>query len=154
MRKTGFILATLTGMLAGLGFFVFNFGEGFSYFSEDPSTCINCHVMQPHYDSWQKNVHHAFATCNDCHMPADSLVDKMIAKSVNGWNHSKAFTLDNYPEPIRITAYNAEILQANCLRCHQDLVDTITFPHAGLGDPKHAVSCVSCHQDVGHGARW
>jgi cytochrome c nitrite reductase small subunit len=39
--------------------------------------------------------------------------------------HSKAFTLQDFHEPIMIKADNARILQANCLRCHGEFVHDI-----------------------------
>jgi hypothetical protein len=29
--------------------------------------CVNRHIMQPQYDSWQKASHHSITTCIDCH---------------------------------------------------------------------------------------
>jgi len=139
-------LALLVGGVAGLGAFTFHYGEGLSYFSKDPRACANCHIMQSEYDSWQKAGHHTVATCVECHLPAD-FVGKYFAKAVNGWNHSKAFTLQDFPEPIRITPRNARILQDNCERCHADLV------HAQTSIAAEPVSCVHCHADVGHGPR-
>jgi cytochrome c nitrite reductase small subunit len=103
--------------------------------------------MQPQYDSWQKASHHTVATCVDCHLPHD-FVGKYAAKARNGWNHSKAFTLQDFPEPIVITPINADILQANCLECHAGLVHDLLAVRADLtrGD-----RCVHCHADVGHG---
>ena len=75
-------------------------------------------------------------------------VGKYTAKTVNGWNHSKAFTLQDFHEPIRIGARNAEILQDNCVRCHGDLVHDLTS--VWVDDP---VSCSHCHAVVGHGPR-
>ena len=109
------------GILIGLGGTTFNYAEGLSYLSTDPAACANCHIMQPQYDAWQKASHHTAATCADCHLPAD-FPEKYIAKSENGWNHSKAFTLQDFPEPIMITKKNADILHANCLRCHAELI--------------------------------
>ena len=79
----------------------------------------------------------------DCHLPPAGL-EKWVAKAVNGWNHSSAFTLQNFPEPILITPPNAEILQDNCTRCHADMVHDVS---AASGAPR----CVSCHVTVGHG---
>ncbi|HVG93407.1 MAG TPA: cytochrome c nitrite reductase small subunit [Planctomycetota bacterium] len=140
------ILAVLFGLLLGLGLFTFRFAEGASYLSTDPAACANCHIMQSQYDSWQKSSHHTVATCVDCHLP-DSFFAKYLAKGVNGWNHSKAFTLQNFPEPIRITPRNAELLQDNCLRCHGDFV----HDQMGAAGDRGAVSCVHCHRSVGHG---
>ncbi|MCZ6632812.1 MAG: NapC/NirT family cytochrome c, partial [bacterium] len=89
----------MLGCLFGLGSFTLYYGEGFSYFSKDPKACMNCHIMKPQFDSWQKSSHHTLATCVDCHLPHDFL-GKYIAKAENGYNHSKAFTLQNFHEPI------------------------------------------------------
>jgi len=141
------ILAVLLGAAAGLGAFTFAYAEGLSYLSTDPKACANCHIMQSQYDSWQKASHHTVAGCVDCHLPA-SFPAKYVAKGVNGWNHSKAFTLQDFPEPIQITPRNAELLQANCLRCHADLVHDLV---GGAGADSGAVTCVHCHASVGHG---
>jgi cytochrome c nitrite reductase small subunit len=135
------------GVLAGMGFTTFNYAEGLSYLSTDPRACANCHIMQSQYDSWQKAGHHTVATCVDCHLPADFL-GKYLAKSVNGWNHSKAFTLQDFHEPILLTPSNAQILQNNCVRCHADLVHDQTSVFA-----EQPTSCVRCHARVGHGPR-
>ena len=141
------IAAASVGVLAGVGFTTFDYAEGLSYLSADPAACANCHIMQSQYDSWQKAGHHTAAACVDCHLPAD-FVGKSLAKSINGWNHSKAFTLQNFHEPILITPRNAQILQDNCTRCHADLV------HDQLGIPgEEPPRCVHCHAGVGHGPR-
>src|SRR5262245_39596013 len=89
------ILVLMVGVLAGIGAFTFGYAEGFSYFSPDPRACVNCHVMNEQYDSWQKSPHHAAATCVECHLPHD-FVGKYIAKAENGYHHSMAFTLQNF----------------------------------------------------------
>lgn len=133
------------GVLLGLGLATFEYAEGASYFSTDAAACANCHIMQEQYDSWQKSSHHTTAACVDCHLPT-SFVAKYIAKAENGWNHSRAFTLQNFPEPIRITPKNADLLQDNCLRCHAEFVHAQS---AASGE----LRCVHCHADVGHGPR-
>jgi len=143
------ILPTLTiasfGLLIGIGGTTFDYAEGLSYLSTDPAACANCHIMQSQYDSWQKASHHTAATCADCHLPA-GLVTKYVAKAENGWNHSKAFTLQDFSEPIAITPKNAAILHANCLRCHEDIVHD-----QAIGWTEGAPRCVQCHVAVGHG---
>ena len=145
LRSLPAIAAAFVGVALGLGATTFQYAEGLSYLSHDPKACVNCHIMRPQYDSWQKGGHHHTAACVDCHLPADFPYN-YLAKARNGWNHSKAFTLQNFPEPIRITEPNAEILQANCERCHEGLLHDMT---AASGAP----SCVHCHADVGHGER-
>ncbi len=140
-------VGSLIGVLAGAGFFTFDYAEGFSYMSNDPKVCVNCHIMQSQYSSWQKASHHSSATCVDCHLPHD-LVRKYIAKGSNGYHHSKGFTLQDFHEPIMIKTKNSQILQENCLRCHEDMVQNLVM---GATTDKDAVRCVHCHQSVGHG---
>ncbi len=136
---------TLLGILIGLGAATFNYAEGLSYLSTDPAACANCHIMQSQYDSWQKASHHTSATCADCHLPHE-FPSKYIAKAENGWNHSKAFTLQDFQEPIVINDKNADVLHANCIRCHQDLIHD-----QSIVSTEGAPRCVRCHVSVGHG---
>lgn len=147
-----FVIAPLLGVALGVAAFTFHYAEGTSYLSTDPKACVNCHIMRSQYDDWQKASHHIVATCVDCHLPASG-VDKYIAKGRNGWNHSKAFTLQDFPEPIQITPTNAAILQANCLRCHGDLVHELVAGATGAAGARDAIQCVHCHATVGHGDR-
>lgn len=143
------LLAVLFGVLIGLGGFTAYYAEGASYLSNDPKACVNCHIMREQYDGWQKASHHEAATCNDCHLPHD-LIGKYVAKMQNGYFHSKAFTLQDFPEPIRITPKNHAILQANCVACHAELVNDI---NTNPGHPDQMLDCVKCHASVGHGPK-
>lgn len=141
-------LAVLIGGAIGIGGYTLVYAEGLSYMSSDPKVCANCHIMQAQYDSWQKSSHHHVAICNECHLPHD-FIGKYVAKALNGFNHSKAYTLQNFDEPIAIKAFNSAILQENCLDCHRALVhDLVTA--TGRSDE---MSCVHCHQSAGHGER-
>lgn len=146
-RQRAIVLATMFGILLGVGSFTFQYSEGLSYFSTNPAACMNCHIMKPQFDSWQKASHHTFATCVDCHLPHD-FFGKYLAKAENGYNHSKAFTLQDFHEPILINKKNRRILQKNCLECHGGLVHSLV---AGATTDDNAVNCVHCHRSVGHG---
>ena len=142
------VIAVLTGALVGMGAFTFHYAEGFSYFSSDPKACVNCHIMRPQFDSWQKASYHAVATCVGCHLPHTGLA-KWIAKADNGYRHSRAFTFQDFHEPIMITESNSRILQDNCLSCHGGLLHDIV---AGSTSDPDATRCVHCHRSVGHGS--
>ena len=146
----GLFLAAGTGVVLGMGVFTFNYAEGTSYLSNDPAACVNCHIMRDQYDGWRKSTHHAVATCNDCHVP-HGLIPKFVTKAQNGWNHSSRFTLQNFPEPIRITPANAQRLEHNCIGCHREMVGEL-FPEAPHGSSQD-LHCVKCHAGVGHGPR-
>ncbi len=155
---SGVLASLLVGVFLGSGTFTFVSAQGTSYLSNDPAVCVNCHIMREQYDGWSKGSHHAVATCNDCHLPHDNVVHKLFVKASNGYHHSKAFTLQDFQEPIRIKPGNAQVLEENCLRCHGDLTDEITA-HGTLGVPTDPslkadlYGCVRCHQEVGHGPR-
>jgi cytochrome c nitrite reductase small subunit len=137
-------VALLLGGAAGLGGFTFLYADGASYLGNNPATCANCHVMRAQYDAWRKSSHHAVATCNDCHAPPAGLA-KYYVKALNGYHHSLAFTTGDFHEPIRITERNRRVTEAQCRRCHAGLVASMG-PHGG----GEGVSCVRCHDSVGH----
>jgi cytochrome c nitrite reductase small subunit len=147
--RAALILAVLLGIALGVSGFTFRYAEGASYLSSDPNACVNCHIMRPQFDAWQKASHHTVANCVDCHLPASGL-RKWLAKASHGYRHSKAFTLQDFVEPIRITPADAELLQENCLRCHADLLHDQV---AGATTSRDAIQCVHCHSDVGHGEK-
>ncbi len=153
-------LGALLGAMIGVGVSTFNYASGLSYLSNDPAACVNCHIMRDEYDAWRKGPHHAFATCNDCHVPPQ-FPAKYVAKALNGYHHSTGFTFQPsvpdapgakvvFHEPVQIKAQNSQILQDNCLRCHGDFVHDVV---RGSTWSDNAIRCVHCHRGVGHGAR-
>ena len=166
------VLACSLGVAVGLGTYTFGYAKGLSYFGTDPRACVNCHIMEPQYAGWQKGNHHTVARCIDCHLPA-SFVPKYLAKAENGYRHGKLFTTQTFEEPITVKAAGREILQANCERCHADLVHGL-LGRSGAGEDAleasamnhgaqerarqrqrsaQGVDCVHCHWTVGHGER-
>jgi len=141
------LLSILVGALLGTGGYTFWYGQGHAYLSNDPAACKNCHIMNDQYDSWLKSSHHAVATCNDCHTP-HALVPKYLTKAENGFWHSKGFTLQDFPEPIRIRAHNRRVLNANCQECHDGLVEDVVAAHI---EDESRFDCIRCHLNAGHG---
>jgi cytochrome c nitrite reductase small subunit len=144
LRPWMLLLIGMIGVLSGLSLFTFVYAEGTSYLSNDPNTCMNCHVMRDEFDGWQRGSHHEVAVCNDCHTP-HTFVRKWFVKGLNGFHHSFAFTFDTYPDTIRIKEFNADVVQENCIRCHETLVSQIVADAKG-----EEVRCATCHADVGH----
>ena len=142
-------MVVMLGAALGLGVFTFTYAEGLSYFSSDPAACVNCHAMREQFDSWNHSTHKAVAACNDCHTP-HRFPDKWIVKGINGFNHSLAFTTGNYPDPIRIRQFNANIAQENCVACHSTMVGQVNHSVAAPQD-EGELKCVRCHGNVGHG---
>jgi cytochrome c nitrite reductase small subunit len=148
-RTLWIFAATLVGLLLGIGATTAYEAKALSYLSSDPNVCVNCHIMQAQFRDWQRSSHHAVATCGDCHLPHD-FIGKWLTKGLNGYHHSKGFTLQDFHEPIMIKPRNARVLQENCMRCHGDLVHDLVSTRDARR-PGDTLRCVHCHAAVGHG---
>jgi cytochrome c nitrite reductase small subunit len=126
-----------------------------SYLSSDPKVCITCHTMNTHYATWQHSSHREQARCVDCHLPRDSFVQKMIAKSIDGYNHSVAMTFGTYGKNLRVTSSAAERIQSNCISCHQGAVSQMhqNSEHYASFDDDVSMGrrCWDCHRMIPHG---
>jgi cytochrome c nitrite reductase small subunit len=148
-------LSMLLGALAGIGGYTFRYAEGLSYFSTDPTACVNCHIMQSEYDGWQKSSHQVAAVCVDCHLP-EPFMARYLAKAENGWRHGQKFTTQDFDEPIFVQAAGLRILQDNCVRCHGAIADSMVHgarPERRRDPDPRTQPCTRCHARVGHGER-
>src|SRR5262245_39542068 len=155
-KVVGGTLASLVGIMLGVGGYTFYYADGASYLSNDPRACVNCHIMREQYDGWQKAGHHAVATCNDCHVPHE-FIGKWLTKALNGFHHSRSFTFQDFHEPIQIRPVNLEVLNRNCIHCHGEFTSDIRMDagadYSGrVHDKTKTMDCVRCHELVGHGA--
>lgn len=145
-------------VLAAVGMFAYmvHASNMLSYISEDPKVCINCHTMNTQYATWQHSSHRGRATCVECHLPKESLVDKIFAKSRDGFKHSYAMTFRTYvSHNIRASDSAQERIQANCIYCHREMVSQISanskLYHVKEDSGQIDRKCWSCHRDVPHG---
>jgi cytochrome c nitrite reductase small subunit len=138
--------AVLAGVLAGIGGYTFVYAKGYSYLTDDPTACANCHVMRDHFNAWTRASHRSVAVCNDCHTPP-TLVPKYLTKARNGFWHSFYFTTGRYPDPLRITSRNHDVTERACRTCHADLIAQID---SGQATSARGLTCTRCHNDVGH----
>jgi cytochrome c nitrite reductase small subunit len=139
------LLICALGIPAGIGGYTFLYAKGLSYLSSDPKACVNCHIMNENYDGWMKSGHRHTATCVDCHLPQD--LAKWPIKADRGFKHAVAFTLQNFKEPIEITAGDRAIVQDNCSRCHGELVHAVI---ESPGQHEQPLLCLHCHSGAGH----
>ncbi len=155
MTRTTWLLvltAVLVGSAIGIGAYTFVYAKGYSYLTNDPAACANCHVMDEHYDAWLKSSHRLAAGCNDCHTPHD-FVGKWSVKAKNGFWHSFYFTTGRFPEPIRITEANHEVVESACRDCHEGMTDFVDHAGAAPGQAAEPLTCTRCHRYVGHWVR-
>jgi len=148
------IVVLVMGILVGMGIYIFYISNAVSYLSDDPKTCINCHVMNPQYSTWFHSSHRERATCNDCHVPHDNVFDKYFFKAKDGIRHATVYTLRAEPQVIYIKEEGAKVVQQNCVRCHNDLITdnkmlakNREFDHFRT-DGRY---CWTCHREVPHG---
>lgn len=147
-RAALIVAAGLAGVAAGLGTYTFAYARGWSYLTNDPRACTNCHVMQEQYDGWLKSSHRSVAACNDCHTPP-GLVAKYLVKAENGFRHSLAFTTGDFHEPIHIVPQDRAVTEKACRHCHAQVVQAMTAGEARC-DQRDFISCIRCHGSVGH----
>lgn len=144
------ILAVLGGVLL-LSIIIF---FGFVRYSESPSFCKSCHIMDPYYSAW-KNSAHNFVPCVECHYPpAASLKTAAWHKIQNFSMVVRYFTRTYDPRPF------ADIPDASCMRvgCHSTrlLIGSVVTPKGvafnhiphmeKIKDIK--LRCTSCHSQI------
>jgi cytochrome c nitrite reductase small subunit len=143
----------LGGALVGLALYTITISRAYSYLADDPSACVNCHIMAPHYATWFHSSHRERATCNDCHVPHDNFVNHYVNKAMDGMRHAYVFTLRAEPSIIRLNERAERIVQDNCRRCHAHENERVSAfevashaMEAGVGK-----TCWTCHREVPHG---
>ena len=146
-------VTVVLGVFVGLVIYIFNVSNAVSYLSDDPETCINCHVMVPQYATWNHSSHRENATCNDCHVPHDNVFNKYFFKAKDGMRHATIFTLRQEPQVIFIKEEGKQVVHDNCVRCHNELLNDsklITQTNFELHS-KTERECWECHREVPHG---
>jgi len=148
-----FIVIVLMGIGVGLLLLTLHLARATSYFSDNPTACVNCHVMAPYYATWERGSHGRVATCNDCHIPHDNIINSYLFKAADGMRHSYVFTFRLEPQVIRIKQAGKKAVQQNCIRCHQDLIHPISLRAiSGQSIQREGDGyCWDCHRETPHG---
>jgi len=146
-------IALLIGVAAllvvgGVGLYVTDFT---AYLGNNPSTCNNCHVMDAVYEGWYHGGHSRWTTCNDCHTP-HALIPKYLVKAQSGYHHVSAFVLGDIPDAIRAKESSRQVVQENCIRCHEDTIADLDWG-MGYTEADEGRFCFDCHRSAAHGER-
>lgn len=147
------LAAIFYGIIAGLVILLVYVSNAPSYLSDDPKTCVNCHVMAPQYATWFHSSHRETATCNDCHVPHDNIFNTYFFKAKDGLRHATIFTLRKEPQVIRILEEGQKVVKDNCIRCHEDLLmdEKLNVTTTVFNDFRKERQCWECHQETPHG---
>lgn len=142
----------LLGIMVGLGAFILKNSKALSYLSDDPRTCVNCHIMAPQYATYNHSSHREWANCNDCHVPHNNVFNKYYFKAKDGLRHATIFTLRMEPQVIFIKEEGKKVVHNNCIRCHSKLLDIDTkLAQKQFIHKRTDRSCTECHREVPHG---
>src|SRR5690606_23786642 len=103
-----------------------------------------CHIMTQVHESFTDSTH-AQLSCGDCHLPHDNIAVKLTEKAKAGLGHVYYNTLgsDKIPSVLHATDNSKEIINNNCIDCHQNTLQNVSH------DVKD--SCSDCHKTVPHG---
>ncbi|MBN2377885.1 MAG: cytochrome c nitrite reductase small subunit [Sedimentisphaerales bacterium] len=144
-RRSQIAIYMMVGGVLGLALITARLGNAASYLSNEPQTCMNCHVMTDAYATWQRGSHGKVAVCNDCHIPHSNIVAKTAFKARDGMKHSYVFTMRQEPQVLELSAGAKPVVRENCLRCHSD-----QFAMVRLADSSER-NCWDCHDNI-HGS--
>ena len=148
-----FYVNLLIAFFIGIFIYALYVSNAVSYLSDDPQTCVNCHVMRPEFATWQHSSHKEVAVCNDCHVPHDNIVNKYFFKARDGLRHATMFTLRMEPQVIKMHEAGQAVVQKNCQNCHEALLEDVGLLAIGLDEKGHGQGklCWDCHREVPHG---
>jgi cytochrome c nitrite reductase small subunit len=154
----------LVGVIVGTGLFIFRTSRAYSYLSDNPETCMNCHIMAPQFATWSHSSHRRVANCNDCHVPHNNIFNKYFFKAKDGLRHATIFTLRREPQVIFIRKAGINVVKGNCERCHEqqmscmqchrkfnDTGDEYTMSNREFSEYHSDRLCWDCHREVPHG---
>jgi cytochrome c nitrite reductase small subunit len=143
----------VSGILIGLMALAFHLSKAGSYLSDDPKTCMNCHIMAPQYATWNHSAHREVTNCNDCHVPHNNVFNKYFFKAKDGMRHATIFTLRREPQVIFIKEAGKKVVQMNCIRCHENVVTNpkLVAMTGSYSHEKTKRTCGECHRETPHG---
>ena len=151
-QKIGLIV--VAGIVVGLAGLFMYLLRAHTYIADDPAACVNCHIMTPYYATWSHSSHGRDATCNDCHVPHQNILQKYAFKGMDGMKHVAYFVTHSERQSIMAEDASAKVIMDNCIRCHtqlnQEFVKTgrIDYMMTKRGD---GFACWDCHRNVPHG---
>jgi cytochrome c nitrite reductase small subunit len=135
---TGIGILIIIGIAGGL---FASFGPPKLYAkSGTPEFCAGCHVMEAEYEAWRHQGAHRRIKCIDCHLPNDQIANHLTWKGLTGMWDMFIFYSGRVPENIVLSPRGGKILQANCMRCHEETVALVMVDR----------NCWECHRQLSH----
>jgi cytochrome c nitrite reductase small subunit len=110
----------------------------------EPEFCGSCHEMEPWLEGFRESDHSDLDSCNDCHLPHDSVVSYYFWEGVVGTRDLVKHAVGAIPETIEPRERTRVWVRDNCLRCHDDEIEE------GHTEGREFCSAPGCHDDVFH----
>ena len=149
------VLLVLAGVVCGLvGLFMYLLRAHTYFISDNPSACVNCHIMTPYYATWSHSSHGRDATCNDCHVPHQNLAVYYGFKAMDGLKHTAYFLAHAERQAPKAEDLTGQVVMDNCIRCHTQLnQEFVTTGRKGYMQQQREGGkvCWDCHRNVPHG---
>jgi cytochrome c nitrite reductase small subunit len=108
--------------------------------SESPEFCAYCHIHEEHFTAWRHAGAHRGNRCVDCHLPNDNPANHYLWKGIDGMKDVIVFYSGMIPETITLTRHGHRVLQANCVKCHEEKVSMMDTSR----------DCWQCHRQTNH----
>ena len=149
------VLLVLAGVVCGLvGLFMYLLRAHTYFIGDNPSACVNCHIMTPYYATWSHSSHGRDATCNDCHVPHQNLAVYYGFKAMDGLKHTAYFLAHAERQAPKAEDLTGQVVMDNCIRCHTQLnQEFVTTGRKGYMPQQREGGkvCWDCHRTVPHG---
>lgn len=147
------LFIVLIAIVVALIVLIIKYSNSLSYLSKDSGACINCHIMDSYYASWQHSSHKNVAQCIQCHLPTDNIVHEYYEKAVTGVDHTFHFIIRAEGQVPRANDSTKRMIEKNCIACHRTKVHNLTRDgfNANKTKGKYKVYCWDCHRGVPHG---
>lgn len=132
--------------------FVFISLLGLAKYSESPSFCHSCHIMEPYYKAWKGSKHNMVA-CVECHYPPGTPKTILWKKFQALSQVVKYITRTYSSKPF------AEVEDSSCLQCHSTRLlegKLVTAKGVQFDHKAHLTTtrrdrklvCTSCHAQM------
>lgn len=121
-------------------------------YTDSAEFCSSCHIMNAVVESAAESSH-AKLSCNDCHLPQDNKVVKLVDKARVGMGHIYYNTIasDSIPDVLHATEWTINTINDNCISCHEHIVSNDKDLAAAAHDVKE--NCTDCHRSTPHGVQ-
>ena len=141
---------TLFALACGfaVGAVAFAGGAAFMHISGSPEFCGNCHSMTHEAETFKLSSH-SEQNCAECHLPHQNAVVYMVEKGRSGMVDMYHEVARDYPARIKLSDDAKEMVNANCLRCHENTMKDVKISV----EPKDTgADCLKCHSRIAHGS--